>query len=73
MTGSLKEAAQTEDRRETLIVLRDKLADAIDNCNSGRDLAALSRRFIDVMDEVRSMRDPALPKTPLQKAREARK
>ena len=73
MTDSLKEAAKTGNHQKTLIALRDKLAGAIDDCNSGRDLAALSRRLIDVMEKIPSTPDPDVPKTPLQRAREQRK
>lgn len=35
-----------------LEALRDRLATAIDNCDSGRDLAALSRQYVDVMEKL---------------------
>lgn len=40
---NLVEAAKSGDKRATLIALRDKLAETIDNCESGRDMAANSK------------------------------
>lgn len=39
-------------RRELLEALRDKIADAIDGGVSGRDLAALSRRLVDISEQL---------------------
>ena len=41
----LYEAVSTNDRRETLIALRNTIAKTIDDCESGRDIAALSKRL----------------------------
>lgn len=69
--GKLAEAAKTNNRRDTLIALRDQLADAIDNCESGRDIAALSKRLMEVMGELDSIPDPSSQtKSAAQKARE---
>lgn len=61
-------AARSGNRRATLEALRDKLASTIDACESGRDTAALSKRLMEVMDELDS-----LPKekadSPLARAR----
>lgn len=54
---NLASAAATGDRRATLEVLRDALADAIDKTDSGRDIAALSKRLMEVMDELDGMPD----------------
>ena len=56
--GSLVEAAKSGDKRATLIALRDKLAETIDNCESGRDMAANSKRLMEVMAELESLPDP---------------
>lgn len=48
----LVKSAQSGDRRATLEALRDKLAAAIANSESGRDVAALSKRLMEVMDEI---------------------
>ena len=66
---SLTAAAATGSRREVLTALRDKLAYTIENCESGRDVAALSRRLIDVVAELDSMPDEGAALNPLQAAR----
>lgn len=55
----LLEAAQSGDKRATLIALRDKLAETIENCESGRDMAANSKRLMEVMAELESLPDPS--------------
>lgn len=54
----LVSAAKSGDKRETLIALRDKLAETIQNCESGRDMAANSKRLMEVMTELEKMPDP---------------
>lgn len=56
---NLVEAAKSGDKRATLIALRDKLAETIDNCESGRDMAANSKRLMEVMAELESLPDPS--------------
>lgn len=56
---SLLEAAKSGDKRATLIALRDKLAETIENCESGRDMAANSKRLMEVMAELEALPDPA--------------
>lgn len=51
-------AAATGDRRATLVALRDAIARTIQTCESGRDMAALSKRLIEVMDELDAIADP---------------
>jgi len=53
--ADLVKAAKSGSRRETLEALRDKLANSIQNCESGRDVAALSKRLMEVMDEIDSL------------------
>lgn len=55
---NLVEAAKSGDKRLTLIALRDKLAATIDSCESGRDMAANSKRLMEVMAELDSLPDP---------------
>lgn len=55
---SLLEAAKSGDKRATLIALRDKLAETIENCESGRDMAANSKRLMEVMAELEALPDP---------------
>lgn len=54
---NLVEAAKSGNKRDTLIALRDKLAETIDNCESGRDMAANSKRLMEVMAELEAMPD----------------
>lgn len=56
--SNLLEAARSGDKRKTLIALRDKLAETIDNCDSGRDMAANSKRLMEVMAELEALPDP---------------
>lgn len=56
---NLVEAAKSGDKRATLIALRDKLAETIDNCESGRDMAANSKRLMEVMAELENLPDPS--------------
>ncbi len=55
---NLVEAAKSGDKRATLIALRDKIAATIDNCESGRDMAANSKRLMEVMAELEALPDP---------------
>ena len=65
---SLLDAA-SEGRLEGLIALRDHLARELDACESARDTASLSLRFMDVLaqiDELQGGSTPAAaPKSPL--------
>lgn len=45
---SLLSAAQSKSLAGQLAALRDRLAGEIDACESARDLAALSRQYVDV-------------------------
>ena len=63
-------AARDGTRRDALIALRN-LAKQIDVCDSGRDLAALSKRLMDVMPEIDSMPNPdEKDASPIDNARE---
>lgn len=68
--ATLAQAARKNSRRETLVALRDKLATAIDSCESGRDIAALSKRLMEVMGELDTLPNPQANKNPAQEARE---
>jgi hypothetical protein len=46
---SLTQAAAGGDQRATLEALRNRLAADIDDCDSKRDLAALSKQMVDVL------------------------
>ena len=66
---NLVSATQSGDRRRTLVALRDRIAATIDSCESGRDMAALSKRLMEVMDEIDSMPSEVEEDTPLARAR----
>ena len=53
-------AARSGDRRRTLEALRDKLAGSIQECESGRDVAALSKRLMEVMGELDALPQPSV-------------
>ena len=57
--ANLIEAARSGDRRRTLEALRDKLAASIQDCESGRDVAALSKRLMEVMGELDALPQPS--------------
>ena len=56
--ANLINAAKSGDRRATLEALRDKLAASIQGCESGRDVAALSKRLMEVMGELDALPKP---------------
>lgn len=45
-----------DDRLSRLIALRDKLAAAIDECESKRDLAALARQYRETLKEIEEIK-----------------
>lgn len=47
--------AVTDGKKKTLLALRDTIARTIDECNSGRDMAALSKRLMEIMDEIEAI------------------
>lgn len=53
--SNLIDAAKSGDKRATLIALRDKLAETIQNCDSGRDMASNSKRLMEVMAEIEAL------------------
>jgi len=69
------ETARKGDRRATLLALRDRLADELDDCDSKRDVAALALRLQSVLAELAEFPDKSVEPTPLeqlQARREAR-
>lgn len=54
---NLIDAAKSGDKKATLIALRDKLAETIQNCDSGRDMASNSKRLMEVMAEIEALPD----------------
>ena len=59
---NLVDAAKSGDKRATLIALRDKLAETIQNCESGRDMASNSKRLMEVMAEIEALPDESQKK-----------
>ena len=66
--AGLTDAAANGSKRDVLECLRDELARAIENSESGRDIAALSKRLVDVLNELSDLPEPK-PESPLEKAR----
>lgn len=70
--GKLVSAAKKGRKRDMLVALRDEIAEQIEATGSGRDMAALSKRLIEVVEQIEDM-DAATAQTanPLQAARKA--
>ena len=69
---TLLEAVRTGDRRAALVALRDAVAETIDAKDSARDIAALSKRLMEVMAEIDALPDPESEASPLDAARKKR-
>lgn len=67
--ADLVSAAASGNTRDMLTALRGKLAVSIDTCESGRDLAALSKRIMEVQAEIDSLPSDKPKETPLSRAR----
>ena len=63
------ELSEAKDR-ESLETLRDILAARIVESDSGRDIAAMSKRLIEVLDEIEALPDDNAKRNAAQKARE---
>lgn len=66
---SFVDAVQSNDRRDALVALRDKIAATIDGTDSGRDIAALSKRLMEVMAEIDGLPDGGGARSPLDRAK----
>ena len=64
----LTDAAKTGSRREILEALRDKICKTLDDCISGRDIAALSKRLLEVCAELDSLPVEDVEQSPLLEA-----
>lgn len=53
--ANLVDAAQSGNKKETLIALRDILAKTIQDCDSGRDMASNSKRLMEVIAEIEAI------------------
>ena len=69
--SDLTKATQDGDELEMLVCLRLNLARELDLCESGRDIAALSRQFMDVSERIRELKKikPKKRKTPIDNIR----
>ena len=65
---SLTEAAKSGNRKKILIALRDRLAATIENCESGRDMAANSKRLMEVVEELEEIKAEEKAKREKKKA-----
>lgn len=63
----LAEAVASGDRRKAMECLRDVIADQIDKTESGRDVAALSKRLLEVLEALDTLPDDSV--SPLAEAR----
>jgi hypothetical protein len=72
---ALSGVARAGDRLETLRALRDRLAAEIDVCDSKRDVAALSQRLMDVLEQIEAAEKarPESKGTPLDELAARRK
>lgn len=66
--GKLTTAATKGDRRNMLEALRDKIAKSIEQSESGRDIAALSKRLMEVSAEIDTLLPANAPDNPVQAA-----
>lgn len=66
---ALADSVQSNDRRAALVALRDRLAEAIDGTDSGRDIAALSKRLMEVMAQIDALPDPQAEADPVEAMR----
>lgn len=56
--GKLLDAVRCGDKRAILLALRDETAEAIESSTSGRDIAALSKRLMEICDSIDAMPSP---------------
>jgi hypothetical protein len=53
---TLSEATASDDRLTALVALRDRLAADLDNTKSARDVASLSQRLLDTLEQIDTLR-----------------
>lgn len=69
---TLLEAVRTGDRRASLVALRDYIAAVLDETESKRDAAALTKRMMEVMEAIDALPDPEADASPLDAAKRKR-
>ena len=62
---SVVKAFESGDRKRTLNAMALKIADTIDSCESARDMPALTKRMVEIMDAIEKCPDPNASKTKL--------
>ena len=63
--GTVKSAFESGSRKRTLEAMASKIADTIDSCESARDIPALTKRMVEMMDEIERCPDANASKTRL--------
>lgn len=53
---SLMDACKSGNKKKMLIAMRDIIAEKLEHCESGRDIAALSKRLAEVTDELEEIK-----------------
>lgn len=56
--GLLTDAVESGDKRAILLALQAITAETIENTTSGRDVAALSKRLIEISEKIEALPDP---------------
>lgn len=69
---TLTDEVSSNDSRRALVALRDKIAATIDSTESGRDIAALSKRLMEVMAQIDALPDPEASNDPVEAMRKKR-
>lgn len=57
-------ASNKGDRLETLKAIRQKIARCLDNTDSARDIAALTRQLLTVLEQIQDLESATPPETP---------
>ena len=64
---NLVDAAKSGNRRDTLVAMRDILAETIQKCDSGRDMASNTKRLMEVMSEIEQIDSEVAEKAAAEK------
>ena len=62
---TVKKAFESGSRKKTLEAMALKIADTIDECESARDIPALTKRMVEMMDEIEKCPDAGASKSKL--------
>lgn len=50
--GALLDAVRSGDKKAVLVAMRDSVAATLEDTTSGRDVAALSKRLIEIVEQI---------------------